>query len=97
MAKQINPAVESQSAQIETVAVATPVEASPVKRYLDEVVVSMETMRRRALEIQEAAKRTDLAYFQRKEIAQELRDLELIVARVRISYKAAKLEAKIGA
>lgn len=51
---------------------------------------------RRAQEVADAAAANDMAFFERKEIAQELRNIEISVSYVRLAIKFLKLDEKLN-
>ncbi|UOF80057.1 hypothetical protein [Caudoviricetes sp.] len=58
------------------------------------ITIAIEDTLKRANAVRDAAERNDLDYFQRKELAQELRNIEISVSYVRMATKLLKLDAK---
>lgn len=60
------------------------------------ITIAIEDTLKRANAVRDAAERNDLDYFQRKELAQELRNIEISVSYVRMATKLLKLDAKLS-
>lgn len=63
-------------------------------KYL-EIARIARTISASAQEIEKRAKESDFAYFARKEFPQELRDIEIACAYVRLNYRALKMEKRL--